>query len=170
MVPLMIASAFPLPAQSRSVHPMQTSQAETHQMSHHSPQRHSFVWGFCTGENIICLVLVLVPRSPLPPIATTGPFPHIFTLRFLPVIMMSDHPYPSGKRKYLLAQLRCQDELICSLLKQVCLLYLNGNVCVISTLSFFFVPSSTIYSGQFSSVENRNSTRFVENLRQNTIT
>ena len=52
MLPLMIASAFPLPAQLRRMHPMQASQAKTHQMSPHSSQRRSFVCRFCTTENI----------------------------------------------------------------------------------------------------------------------
>jgi hypothetical protein len=51
-----------------------TSQAENHQMSHHSPPRRLFVSGFGTAENIICLDLV--PCSPLPPITATVPFPY----------------------------------------------------------------------------------------------
>jgi hypothetical protein len=64
-LPLMITSAFPLPAQSRSVHPMQTSQAGNHQMRHHSPHRRLFVWAFCTTDNII--LLGIVPHSPHSP-------------------------------------------------------------------------------------------------------
>lgn len=45
MLPLIIVSVFPLPAQSRSVHPMQTSQAENHEISYHSPQRRLFRMG-----------------------------------------------------------------------------------------------------------------------------
>jgi hypothetical protein len=91
MLPLMATSGFPLPAQSRSVHPMQTSWAENHQTNYQSPQR--CILGFCTKESII--LLVLVPRSPLPPITSIGPFPRILTLPFLPVMTMNDHPYAS---------------------------------------------------------------------------
>ena len=38
-----IASALPLLAQSRSMHPMQTSQAENHQMNEHHSQGRVFV-------------------------------------------------------------------------------------------------------------------------------
>ncbi|KAI0264821.1 hypothetical protein BGY98DRAFT_1038793 [Russula aff. rugulosa BPL654] len=83
VLPLMATSGFPLPAQSRSVHPMQTSWAEATERTTISSE-----------ESIVCLVLV--PRSPLPPIISIGPFPRIFTLRILPVMTMNDHPYASA--------------------------------------------------------------------------
>ena len=152
MLLLMLAYAFPLPSQSRRMHSMQTSQAKIHEMSYCSPQMRLFVWGFCSVENIN-----LVPHSLLPSITTMGPFPCTFTLRFRPVITMKDH----FTLRYPLAQFRCNDdvdELICSFLNHVC-----------PALSFFLIPSScTNYIWRI--LSRRNSTAFVENLCQNSIT
>lgn len=116
---------------------MQTSQAESHEISHPS-QRRLFVCGFCTAENVIRLVLVLVPHSPLPLITATGPFLRIFTLRFLPMVTMNDHPYPSVSA--------------------------SGSPILTAIYAFVSTLSFCIFPLVLSPVENRNSTPFVETL------
>src|SRR6266852_2620322 len=73
MLSLMSAPAFPLSAQSRSVHPRHTSQAEKRAIT---LLRGVYLYGcFLLWRH---LIHVLIPHSPLPTITATGSFRRIF--------------------------------------------------------------------------------------------